>query len=74
VIAYVLFAFLAGFGLAHSGPLLERLHAVLTDPGAAQPGETDRLLGALSPDAAVTFLGTALIIADMVFKPFYVGS
>lgn len=71
VIAYVLFALLAAFGLFRSGPLVERLNAVLTDPGAARPDETERLLDALGPDTAVNLVGIALIIADMVFKPFF---
>jgi hypothetical protein len=70
VIAYVIFAVLTVVGIVFSGPLIERLHAVLTNPSAGGEGELDRLLGRLTLDTIGTTTGIALIIADMVFKPF----
>lgn len=70
VIAYALFVILTAIGIAFSGRLIERLHAVLTEPASAADGELERLLRRLVPDLIVTGAGIALIVADMVYKPF----
>lgn len=70
VIAYALFAILTVVGITFSGPLIMRLNAVLTTPSAASDGETEQLIARLTPDLVVTIAGVALLIADMVLKPF----
>ena len=69
VIAYVLFVLLTALGIRVSGPLFERTHAVATDP-AASPEVFSQAMSRFRMDAGVTLAGIALIIADMVFKPF----
>ena len=69
VVAYVLFAALTVLGIAYSGPLLGRVHTLAADQGAGGPG-FEEIVRRFQLDAAVSLLGIALIVADMVFKPF----
>jgi len=69
IIAYVLFALLTALGARYSGPLFERTHTLAADPQVS--GEAfGEAMSRFRTDAAVTLFGIALIIADMVFKPF----
>src|SRR5690242_17465973 len=69
IIAYVLFIFLMAVGIRISGPIFERTHAVASDPAAS--GEAfGQAMSRFRMDAVGTMIGIALIIADMVFKPF----
>ena len=69
VIAYVLFAILTVVGIRISGPIFERTHAVAADPAASNE-LFGQAMSRFRMDAAVTLVGIALIVADMVFKPF----
>ena len=68
IIAYLLFAALTALGILYSGPLMGRLHAAATDPGGEQAFA--ELTARFQVDTAISLLGIALIVADMVFKPF----
>jgi hypothetical protein len=69
VIAYLVFAFLAGLGIAYSGPLMARVHAIASDRGADGTAFAD-VMRRFQLDAALSLGGIAVIVADMVFKPF----
>ncbi len=69
VIAYVIFALMTALGILYSGPLLGRVHAIATDEGAESQAFTD-VLRRFRIDAVLSLGGIALIVADMVFKPF----
>jgi len=69
IIAYVLFAILTAMGIRISGPIFERTHAVASDPAASNE-LFGQAMSRFRMDAAVTLVGIALIVADMVFKPF----
>jgi hypothetical protein len=69
IIAYVLFALLTALGILYSGPVFERTHAVAIDPQVSVEAFGEAM-GRYRADVALTALGVALIIADMVFKPF----
>ena len=69
IIAYVLFAILTVVGIRISGPIFETTHAVAADP-AASSEVFGQAMGRFRADAVLTMIGIALIIADMVFKPF----
>jgi len=69
IIAYVLFAILTVVGIRVSGPIFERTHAVASDPTASSE-QFVQTMSRFRMDALLTLVGIALIIADMVFKPF----
>lgn len=69
IIAYVLFVLLTILGIRVSGPIFERTHEIASDPGTTSDA-FDQAMNRFRVDAVVTLIGIALIIADMVFKPF----
>lgn len=69
VIAYLLFAVLAALGVGYSGPLMARMHAVASDT-EADPEAFARVMRRFQLDAVVSMGALALLVADMVFKPF----
>lgn len=72
LISYVLFAGVAGWGARVSGPTLARLAELINAEGPHHPSpELRHLVGQMLPlDVVVTTLLIALLIADMVFRPF----
>ncbi len=69
VIAYLLFAALMALGILYSGPLLVRVRAAASDEGFDLQAFT-AIMARGRLDSVVSLTGIALIIADMVFKPF----
>jgi protein-S-isoprenylcysteine O-methyltransferase Ste14 len=69
IIAYVGFALFAAFGILYTGPVFMRTHAVAADPQAS--GEVfATAMSRFRTDAVVSMAGIAILVADMVFKPF----
>lgn len=68
LIAYALFAILTVIGIRVSGPLVARVHAVASDQGADVQAFSE-VIRRFQLDTAITLGGIALIVADMVFKP-----
>jgi protein-S-isoprenylcysteine O-methyltransferase Ste14 len=69
IIAYVLFAMLAGFGILYSGPIFARVHAVASDAQAGAEAFR-KVMRQYRVDAVLSLAGIGLLLADMVFKPF----
>lgn len=69
LIAYILFAALMLLGITYSGPLMGRMHAVAADQGADAQAFGE-VMQRFRMDTLVSLGGIALIVADMVFKPF----
>jgi uncharacterized membrane protein len=69
LIAYTLFAALMLLGIVYSGPLMGRVHAIASDQ-EADPHAFAEVMQRFRLDTAVSLAGIALIVADMVFKPF----
>lgn len=69
LIAYSLFAALMLLGILYSGPLMGRIHAVASDQ-AADAQAFAEVMRRFRLDTAISLAGIALIVADMVFKPF----
>jgi hypothetical protein len=67
LIAYVLFAGLAGMGILYSGPLMGRVHGAATKGGDSQAFSA--LIRRFQLDTLLSLGGIGLIVADMVFKP-----
>lgn len=68
LIAYVLFAGLAGMGILYSGPLMGRVHAVASGQGGDSQAFAV-LIRRFQLDTLISLGGIGLIVADMVFKP-----
>ncbi len=69
IIAYLIFAGLAALGIVYSGPLMGRVHAVASDEAADAQAFGD-VIRRFQLDAVLSLGGIAIIVADMVFKPF----
>jgi hypothetical protein len=69
LIAYALFAALMALGILYSGPLLNRVRAAATDE-SVDLGAFAGVMRLGRVDSVISLTGIALIIADMVFKPF----
>lgn len=69
VIAYLVFAALMVLGVLYSGPLMGRMHAVASDQGADHQAFAE-VMRRFRLDTLVSLGGIAVIVADMVFKPF----
>jgi hypothetical protein len=69
VIAYVLFAALTALGVLVSGPLMARIHAAASDHAGGE-GALSRVMRRFWLDSVVSLAGIALLVGDMVFKPF----
>jgi hypothetical protein len=69
IIAYVLFALFAAFGILYTGPVFMRIHAAVADPQVSGEAFAEAI-SRFRTDAVVTMAGIALLVADMVFKPF----
>jgi hypothetical protein len=69
LIAYALFAVLTFLGIRYTGPLVGRVHVVASDQ-ATDAQAFAQVIRRFQLDTMITLGGIALIVADMVFKPF----